>query len=34
VIGALSNIDAWHEAFNVGPDSKYYLAPEKRDRIW
>ena len=34
VIGPVRNIDAWYEAFNVGPDSAFYLPPEKRVRIW
>ncbi|HVU29047.1 MAG TPA: M13 family metallopeptidase [Sphingomicrobium sp.] len=34
VIGPLRNLDAWYEAFGVGPDSKFYIPPEKRVRIW
>ena len=34
IIGPLRNLDAWYAAFNIGPDSKYYIAPEKRVRIW
>ena len=34
VIGPVRNIDAWYEAFNVQPGSKYYLAPADRVRIW
>ena len=34
VIGPLRNSDAWYEAFNVQPGSKYYLAPADRVRIW
>jgi len=34
VIGPLRNLDAWYAAFAVGPDSKFYLPPEKRVRIW
>ena len=34
VIGPLRNLDGWYEAFGVGPDSKFYIAPEKRVRIW
>ena len=34
VIGPLRKLDAWYEAFGIGPDSKYYIAPEKRVRIW
>ena len=29
VIGPLRNLDAWYEAFNIGPDSKYYIPPEE-----
>ncbi|MGZ9113584.1 MAG: M13 family metallopeptidase [Brevundimonas sp.] len=34
VIGPVRNIDAWYEAFDVQPGSKYYLAPADRVRIW
>ena len=34
VIGPVRNIDAWYDAFDVQPGSKYYLAPEDRVRIW
>ncbi|WP_426027118.1 M13 family metallopeptidase [Brevundimonas sp. TWP2-3-4b2] len=34
VIGPVRNVDAWYEAFNVQPGSKYYLAPADRVRIW
>jgi len=34
VIGPLRNSDAWYEAFNVQPGTKYYLAPADRVRIW
>jgi putative endopeptidase len=34
VIGPLRNLDAWYAAFGVGPDSKFYIPPEKRVRIW
>ncbi len=34
VIGPLRNLDAWYDAFGIGPDSKFYIAPEKRVRIW
>jgi putative endopeptidase len=34
VIGAVRNVDAWYKAFNVGPDSKFYIPPEKRVRLW
>lgn len=28
------NIDTWYPAFNVQPENKLYLAPDKRIRIW
>ncbi|MFH6995065.1 M13 family metallopeptidase [Flavobacterium sp. FlaQc-48] len=34
VNGVVRNIDAWYKAFNVNPNDKLYLAPEKRVRIW
>lgn len=34
IIGPLRNLDAWYSAFDVGPDSKFYIPPEKRVRIW
>ena len=34
VIGPLRNMDAWYEAFDVQPGTRYYLAPEDRVRIW
>ena len=34
IIGPLRNLDAWYAAFGVGPDSKFYIAPDKRVRIW
>ncbi|WP_051531361.1 M13 family metallopeptidase [Sphingomonas sp. URHD0057] len=34
VIGAVRNMDAWYKAFNIGPDSKFYIPPEKRVRLW
>ena len=34
IIGPLRNLDAWYSAFDIGPDSKFYIAPEKRVRIW
>ena len=32
--GIVSNLDAFYEAFNIPPDSKMWIAPEKRVRIW
>ncbi len=34
IIGPLRNLDAWYQAFNIGADSKFYIPPEKRVRIW
>lgn len=34
IIGPVRNVDAWYKAFNVTPDSKYYIKPEARTRIW
>ena len=34
VIGPLRNLDAWYDAFGIGPDSKFYIPPDKRVRIW
>ena len=34
VIGPLRNLDAWYRAFDIGPEAKFYLPPEKRVRIW
>jgi putative endopeptidase len=30
----LRNVDAWYDAFQPAPDSKLYLAPDKRVHIW
>lgn len=32
--GIVRNIDAWYEAFNVGPDDAMYIPPEQRVKIW
>ena len=34
VNGILRNIDAWYDAFGVVEQSRLYLAPEERVRIW
>ena len=34
VNGILPHIDAWYDAFNITPDNKLYLAPEKRIKLW
>ncbi len=28
------NFDAWYDAFDVKPGTKYYLAPEQRVKVW
>ncbi|MDI7775322.1 M13 family metallopeptidase [Asticcacaulis sp. EMRT-3] len=32
--GATRNVDAWYKAFDVQPGDAYYVAPDKRVRIW
>lgn len=34
VIGIVSNMDAFYEAFGIKPEDKMYIAPENRVRIW
>ena len=34
IIGPLRNLDAWYNAFGVTADSKFYIPPEQRVRIW
>jgi len=34
VIGPLRNLDAWYQAFGIGADSKFYIPPDQRVRIW
>jgi len=34
IIGPLRNLDAWYAAFGVTPDSKFYIPPDQRVRIW
>ena len=34
VDGPTRNIDAWYDAFGVGPGQTYYMAPTDRVRIW
>ena len=34
VNGIVNNIDDWYQLFDVTPDSKYYLAPERRVYLW
>ena len=31
---AVRHLDAWYDAFNVGPDDDLYLAPDDRINIW
>jgi putative endopeptidase len=33
-IAPLRNVDAWYDAFNVGPGDSMYIPPEKRVHIW
>lgn len=32
--GVVRNVDAWYEAFNVGPSHALYLSPDERVSIW
>jgi putative endopeptidase len=34
VNGILPHIDAWYDAFDVQPENKLYITPEKRVKIW
>jgi putative endopeptidase len=34
VNGVVRNIDAWYEAFDIGPEAELYLPPEERVSIW
>ncbi|MDT8450050.1 MAG: M13 family metallopeptidase [Wenzhouxiangellaceae bacterium] len=34
VNGIVRNMDAWYQAFDVGPDAELYLPPEERLNIW
>lgn len=34
VNGALPNVDAWYDAFNIPVDSPLYVAPTNRARVW
>jgi putative endopeptidase len=34
VNGAIRNVDAWYEAFDVPESAAYYLAPEDRVQLW
>jgi predicted metalloendopeptidase len=32
--GAVRNVDAWYQAFNVKPENELYLAPDARVHLW
>ena len=32
--GIVRNIDAWYDAFDVGPDDAMYIPPQERVKIW
>ena len=32
--GIVRNVDAWYEAFDIGPDHAMYIPPEQRVKIW
>ena len=34
VNGVVRNLDAWYEAFDVGPQSALYLPPDERAAVW
>jgi putative endopeptidase len=34
ITGAVRNVDAWYQAFNVKPENKLFLAPEARVHLW
>ena len=34
ISGAVRNVDAWYQAFNVKPGNRLYLAPAERVRLW
>ncbi len=34
VVGPTRNVDAWYDAFGVKAGEKYYLAPDRRVRLW
>jgi predicted metalloendopeptidase len=34
VLGVVRNIDEWYAAFDVKPEDKWFLPPEKRVKIW
>lgn len=34
VDGTIRNVDAWYPAFSISDGEKYYLAPDKRVKLW
>ncbi len=34
VNGILPHVEKWYEVFNISPEDKLYLAPEKRVKLW
>lgn len=34
VNGVVRNMDTWYKAFQINPEDKLYLSPEKRVRLW
>jgi putative endopeptidase len=34
VNGVVRNLDAWYEAFDIGPDDELFLPPEQRVNVW
>lgn len=34
VNGVVRNLDAWYEAFDIGPDHALYIPPEQRVSVW
>ena len=34
VMGPVRNIQAWYDAWGVGPGDKLYIPPEQRVNIW
>ncbi|HEX7937907.1 MAG TPA: M13-type metalloendopeptidase, partial [Gemmatimonadaceae bacterium] len=33
-VSTVRNLDAWYDAFDVGPDQRLYLAPSARVKVW
>jgi putative endopeptidase len=34
VNGTVRNVDAWYDAWKVGPQNRLYIAPDQRVRVW